>query len=543
VLIARSVFLVFASVALLLLAPAAAAQAPSASASAAIGPPPALVAFVPSALATVSASPSASAAPKSTPPAPSASGKTPGEVGPAIVKVHERDVFPIKVARGGQTAQARAVKASAALDSALDQAEGDPEARVEQEGALAVIYVGKTPIVALGPEDAAAEGGDTSLATYSGTIATRVQEALRIEKKRSAIAETVFAFSLLVFSGLIAFLLLRRVGDVEEKVRAWVEANPEKLPAMRFGKIEIVSSRAVRGALSISLRVGHRLAQVGIAYTWLIIALSLFTATSGYTEKLTGFVVTPASSLAQRIGGALPVLVVAILAALAVVLVVRFVGLFFGSVARGETKLSWLPADLADATSVIVRAGIVVISLVLASPLITGTDEGALSHAGVATLIALGLACTPVLACAAAGVPIVFGRRIRLGDFAEAGGRIGRVRSVTLLEIELEDSAGCEIRIPHLLGLWHPTRILGRALVVTIDVAVDPRADHGKVHETVLTAAKTISPRAKVDIVSIDSDAARYRITAPEVAGKNLAIAVAEALKGEAISLGKRSGA
>jgi hypothetical protein len=457
--------------------------------------------------------------------------------------VHERDVFSIKVARAGQTVQARAQKASLALDNALDQTEGDPEARVEQEGPLAVVYVGKTPIVALGPEDAAAEGGDATLATYSGTIATRVQEALRIEKKRSAIATTVFSFSLLVFSGLIAFLLLRRVGEVEERLRAWVEANPEKLPAMRFGKIEIVSSRAVRGALSISLRVGHRLAQLGIAYGWLIIALSLFDATRGYTEKLTGFVVTPASALAQRIGSALPVLVVAVLAALAVVLVVRFVGLFFGSVVRGETKLGWLPADLADATSVIVRAGIVVVSLVLASPLITGTDEGALSHAGVAALIALGLGCAPILACAAAGVPIVFGRRLRLGDFAEAGGRTGRVRNVTLLEIELEDSSGCEIRVPHLLGLWHPTRVLGRALVVSIEIAIDPRADHAKVHETVLTAAKTISPRAKVDIVSLDSDAARYRITAPEVAGKNLAIAVAEALKGEAISLGKRSGA
>ncbi len=513
---ARGILLFFA---LLLVAPAAAAQLASASEPAvgASSAPPA---------------PSAAAA-------PSTSGKS--AVAPSIVKVHERDVFAIKVARGGQGAQARAQQASAALDNALDQTQGEPEARVEQEGPLAVVYVGKTPIVALGPEDAAAEGGDATLATYSGTIATRVQEALRIEKKRRDIAATVFSFAVLVFSGLIAFLFLQRIGDLEEKLRDWVEANPEKLPAMRFGKIEIVSSRAVRGAFSISVRIGYRLVQVGTAYGWLIIALSLFDATKGYTEKLTGFVVTPVSALAQRVGGALPVLIVAILAGLAVVLVVRFVGLFFGSVARGETKLGWLPADLADATSVIVRAGIVVVALVLASPLITGTDEGALSRAGMAALAAIGLGCAPLLACAAAGVPIVFGRRLRLGDFAEAGGRTGRVRGVTLLEIELEDSAGCEIRVPHLLGLWHPTRVLGRALVASIDVAIDPRADHAKVHEAVLAAAKTISPRAKVDIVSLDSDAAHYLVTAPEVAGKNLAIAVAEALKGDAISLGKRS--
>ena len=43
----------------------------------------------------------------------------------------------------------------------------------------------------------------------------------------------------------------------------------------------------------------------------------------------------------------------AILATLAVVVLIRFVGLFFGSVSRGETSLGWLPSDLAVATGVV----------------------------------------------------------------------------------------------------------------------------------------------------------------------------------------------
>src|SRR6185312_7235626 len=129
---------------------------------------------------------------------------------------------------------------------------------------------------------------------------------------------------------------------------------------------------------------------------------------------------------------------VAATAVVALGVAVRFVGLFFGAVARGETEVAWLPRDLAGPTSVLVRAGMVVASMVLAAPLITGTDDGALSRA-----------------CAAAGVPAVFGRRFRSGDFVEAGGRAGIVRSVTLLEIVLEDAIGCELRVPQLLGLWH----------------------------------------------------------------------------------------
>src|SRR5262249_43859275 len=154
--------------------------------------------------------------------------------------------------------------------------------------------------------------------------------------------------------------------------------------------------------------------------------------------------------------------------------------LFFENVARGETKLGWLPADLAEPTSVVVRAGVVVCGLIFAAPLLTGSDEGALSRAGVAVLVALGLASTPALACAAAGVPQVFLRKVRAGDYAELGGRSGRVRRVTLLEVELEDDTGCDVRVPHLLALVRPTRIVGRAPLVSIDVSIDPRAEQNK---------------------------------------------------------------
>ena len=113
------------------------------------------------------------------------------------------------------------------------------DARVEEQGNTAVIFVGKTPIITLVEDDAAA-AGDTTLKVHAASVATRISDGLRTERKRSAIATTVFSFSLLVFSALIAFLLLRRVGEVGGKVRAWVQKNPERIPALHLGKIEVV---------------------------------------------------------------------------------------------------------------------------------------------------------------------------------------------------------------------------------------------------------------------------------------------------------------
>jgi hypothetical protein len=481
-----------------------------------------------------SAAPSASAVP-----AVASARSTP--ILTADVRMHEHVVFSLHTARAGQTAQDRARTASHALENVLDDPD-QPVGHVEEQPGSAVVFVGRTPIATLDDEDAALAGGDVSLHVYAASIASKIDDALRAERKRSAIATSVFSLSLLVFSGLLAFLLFRRVGDLSGRARSWVRAHPDNIPALKLGSIEVVRPVAVRGAVSIALALSHRIAQFAIVYSWLIFALSRFEVTRPYTDRLAGFVLVPLSALIGRLGAALPLFVVAVIAAVSLGIAVRFVGLFFGGVTRGETHLEWLPQELAGPTSVLVRAGMVLSSIVLAAPLITGTDDGALSRAGVVALVALGLACTPVLACAAAGVPAVFGRRLKPGDFVEAGGRVGVVRDVTLLELVLEDDVGCEVRIPQLLGLWHPTRVLGTAPLASIEITVDPHERPARVEEALVGAAVATCDRARVDLLSLDADGARWRVSGIPRHGKGaatLADAVAQAIAEQKMELGR----
>jgi hypothetical protein len=456
------------------------------------------------------------------------------------VKVHEHVAFTLHGPRAGEAPQERVRTANRALDSVLDDPE-QPTTRIEEQPGSAVIFVGRTPIVTLGDEDVGRAGGDTTLHVYAASIASKIDDTLKAERKRTAIATSVFSFSLLVFSAVLAFLLFRRVGDLSGRARSWVKANPDRLPALKLGTIEVVRPAAVRGAVSVALALSHRIAQFAIVYSWLIFALSRFDATRSYTDRLAGFVLVPLSALIGRLGSALPLVVVAAIAVAALGIAVRFVGLFFAGVARRETHLEWLPYELAGPTSVLVRAGMVLSSIVLAAPLITGTDDGALSRAGVVALVALGLACTPVLACAAAGVPAVFGRRLKPGDYVETGGRSGVVRDVTLLEVVLEDAVGCEVRVPQLLGLWHPTRVLGAAMLATIDIVLDPHERPARVEEALVGAAVATCDRARVDLVSLDADGARWRVSGVPRHGKGpaaLADAVAQAITQKGMTFG-----
>ncbi len=469
-------------------------------------------------------------------PAASASAKP---AATAEVRVRDRVILTLRASRAERSAQERARAASAAIASLLAHPEEIGDVRHEDQQGSAVVFVGKTPIVTLGPEDAEA-AGETSVGVLAAQVTTRLADAMSTERKRSAIATTVFSFSLLIFSALIAFLLLQRVSDVAARMREWLVEDPAKITALRLGKIEFVSAGAARGALSIALTLGHRLIQLTIAYGWLILALSLFEATRGYTQKLTGIMVTPLYALAARIGSALPMLVVAIIAVIAVTVLVRFLGLFFDSVARGDTRIEWLPRDLARPTSALVRGGIIVIALVLASPMITGSDDGALSRVGLVALVALALAATPMLASAASGMLFVYGRRFKRGELVEFGGRSGRVMDVTLFEVRLEDAAATEISVPHLLGLFHPTRVHRHPPLGSIDVVVDPMASQADVEKALTEAARELSTRARVELLYIDHAGARWRVTSAVSRGDHTLVrAVQEALTKAGIALGR----
>jgi small-conductance mechanosensitive channel len=460
------------------------------------------------------------------------------------VRIHDRKVFVVLVPRAGHTAEQRAAAAGQVIEHVLEDGD-EVEVRFAEEGDVAVVYAGTTPVIQLGAEDAAA-AGDASLAIHAASVTAKTREALRAERQRSAVARTVFSFSLVVFAGLVAFLLLRKVGELAEKARAWMIAHPERFPALRVRGIEVVQPAAVRGSASITLSAARIFAQIGVIYAWIIITLSLFEATHDYTQRLTGFVLTPLSALMARVAVALPLVVIAVITALVVGVALRFVRLFFGSLARGETTLGLLPRDLAVATGLLVRFGMVVVTLVVAAPLITGTDDGAISRAGVIALVALALASTPLLCNAAAGITVMYGRRLRVNEHAAIGGRHGRVRAITLLEVVLEDEDGSAIYVPHLHGLWYPTSSLGASPPIVVEVLIAPDADLAVAAEALERAAKMVGTRNRVDLAGIDADAARFRVLIhASVVGaeSRLWLAISSALREKSIALGRRGAA
>jgi small-conductance mechanosensitive channel len=489
--------------------------------------------------------PSVSAAPEpsgvaSGTPAPSSSAEPAKPAAEAPAKIHDTVVFSLRQAHGDKSADERARAASEALERTVE-VPGSDDVRVVHQGDSAVVFAGNIPIVELYPEDARASGY-TTVDTQAAAVAARVRDAILAEKRRSAIASTVFSLSLAVFFALIAFYVLRKIGEFFQKARQWALDDPNRITGIKFQSQVVIGATALRSGALVTLIVGRWMAQLGVVYVWLVFALSLFNTTRPYTEKLTGLVVTPLSSLAARIAASLPLAVVAAVSGVAVYILLRFVQLFFEGVERRQTELSWLPADLAPPTSVLVRIGIVVTALVFAAPIVTGDQDGVITRTGSIALLALGIASTPLLASMIVGALVVYGRRVKVGDHAELGTRAGRVLAVGLMDVRMVDDDGCEIRVPHLASLLHPVRIQGPRPRIVVDLSVSGAASPSVAKKVLVDAASALGDRVSVELASMDAEAATYRVTLSpplHATAGDVRLGLFEALRSAGIALGR----
>lgn len=379
---------------------------------------------------------------------------------PAQVMLREAPVFTIATGDGTRSARERARAASTALATAAEASSPDA-VRFSRKDGVATLMAGTIPIIELTVRDAEL-AGDSSLDVHAQRVASLVKDGLRKEQRRSEVAGSVFSVSLVVFFGLVTLYLLRKLQEFAGRGRDFVLRHPERIPALHVSSLEVLGSGTLRSLLVVGLGVGRFLGLLGLVYAWLLVSLSLFEETKPYTEKLTGFVITPLSSLVGRLASSLPLMVIALVAASAVLVLLRLTSLFFASVARGETPLSWLTRDHAPAASWLVRVAIVLCALVFAAPLLFGDREGALARIGFVALASFALACAPLLASVVVGIAVIFSRAVSIGDRAVYGGERGHVRAIGLLALTLDAEDGSTVQVPHLRALWHPTRLLPR---------------------------------------------------------------------------------
>jgi small-conductance mechanosensitive channel len=428
---------------------------------------------------------------------------------------------------GRQIRPERASGASQALQQVVEANEG-ANVHVDDRGDVAIVYVGERPILAM-LQAALAAGVSRPVTLLFGA---REAEDLYALDEIEAIARA--------WPGDFRFVPVLSATTVDAAWQGEQGLVTDKIPALRVQSIEVVRPATLRLVLAGSVRIIAVLLQIGIVYAWLIFALYIFEPTREYTGRLTEIVLMPLSGLMSKVVTSLPSIIIATASIAALLVLVRFVGLYFESAARGETAIGWVSPDLASATSLVVRFTIVILFLVVAIPYITGTDSS-LARVGLVAIVSLGLAATPMLASMCVGIAVVYGRALHPGDFINFGPHAGRIETITLLELRLHDEHGCEVRVPHLLGLFYPLRVPGKSRPVTATVTVSPKIAQPAVRQLLLEVASTIGTEPELEFFALDQGGASYRVTVRSElldAQHRLYCAIGDALVERAVPLG-----
>jgi len=421
------------------------------------------------------------------------------------VALHGTTLFVLRGEGSDPSLIERAARASRALSKVTD-GKGPIDVRVMPRGAQVDVLMGEELVLQLTDLDAEA-AGQPSAQVLANQLASRIREGVAAERKRSAIARTVFSISLVILFGLITLFLLRKITDFAVRAQAFLDAHPDKVPAVELRSLEVLGPGAVRSIVLVSLSVGRWFGSIGLIYAWLVVSLSLFDSTRGLTRQLTGLIVTPLSGLVTRLASSLPLFGVALIVVAAVVVLSRLVSLFFASVARRETRLTWLPADLAPAASFMLNTAIVMFALVFGAPIITGDTQGPLAHAGTIALVFIGLAASPVLACIAIGLGVIFVQRLSVGSRFSYGGETGRVKSISLTHVHMRADDGSDLFVPHALSLLHATRYHGDLPDTAIELEIGRDSEPQRVIEVLGEPL-----RSSVEVLDANAGRVRYRV-------------------------------
>jgi hypothetical protein len=436
------------------------------------------------------------------------------------VRVREMVVLTLHLSDGGMSAAERAKRANRAIEQAIGGS-SPKTVRVEQAGSRSIVFIGAQPVVELTADDAAV-AGEGSLDLYAASVKARIADMLSAEEKRSQLGKTVLNVVIVVLLGLVALYSLKLSRGWSLRARGWVERNPQRIPAIRFKSIEVVRPPVLRNAALVSLAVFKWIAQIGAIYLWLIVSMSLFEPTRGYTEKLTGLVLSPLSTLTGRIAALLPLTVLVAFGAVVLMILLRFISLFFAAVERGETEVEHLTPALAAPTSFVVQIGLVVLSLLVVAPVLTGNFDGTFSRLGQLAVAAIAVALVPLITTVFLGMRVLYSSRLAVGQWVSIGAISGRILELTLFDTRIWMPGGATARVPHLVLLWQTLRT-STGVVNSVCISVATLSQLADVVEELTAVAARFGTDATVTVDSVAPDRAdlTVQVTMLESTSKN----------------------
>jgi len=369
---------------------------------------------------------------------------------PAEIQFWNRQIATMRTDLAGGSPQDRADRAmeklrELPLGTSIDEIELHP-INVEGQDGVGFTYKGKV-LFFLASGDLDKEGGE-SLTTAERNALNALKEALKArEDERSwPVIRTGILYTLLGLALLVGFVWL--VWRAYHTIFNYLRSKERSLTVrIRLWGVDLVPH--IAGLLYTLLRVAAWLLTLGSLYAWLTLSLGHFPYTEPWSHQLGGYVFHFFGNLGLATVNSLPGVFSCIVIFLITRWVIRLGKAFFRQVSSGALQLSWMDADVAQATERIFTFVAWVFSAVVAYPYIPGSSTEAFKGISVFFGVVVSLGSTGIINQIMSGLFVVYSKALKTGDWVVVNEKEGQVLEVGLLAVKIRTIEEQEVTIPN----------------------------------------------------------------------------------------------
>jgi small-conductance mechanosensitive channel len=314
------------------------------------------------------------------------------------------------------------------------------------------IVVGTRVLMTVHEADAKLEGV-TPTALASAYVA-RIREsvaAFRHDRSASVLLRSAsISIAALVALGLILWALRRLFRTIEASID---RRYGDKIRSLHFPQFPIVQADRLWTAIQRSLRSAHALIALVAIVTCLEIILEMLPWTRPIARGAISYLLDPLRTIGSGILGYVPKLIFLLVLAIVTRWVLTLVRLFFGGIERGTIEFRGFDPDWAPATYKLARFFLLAFALVVAYPLLPGSESAAFKGVSLFVGVMLSLGSSSAISNLIAGYSMTYRRAFKLGDVVKIGEQMGVVSEMRLLVTHLKSIKHEEIVIPNSLIL------------------------------------------------------------------------------------------
>lgn len=364
---------------------------------------------------------------------------------------------------------------------------------IEGQTRLAWIKVNGRIMFALLEDDVDTASGDT-FERYKQRTVTAVAEWMEARKSQYRLPHLLQAVGIALLASIFCGVFAMAVS----RVFLWglgILKRIETGVVRRFmiGSINIAPYLVSFGNGLVKILEGVSL--VSIAYLWLTFVLSLFPYTRPWSRELSGFLLGLLYNFGYGALVSIPSMFTVVVIFLITRLLVNVITTFFLAVENSSVNLRWFEPETAKATRRIVVVLVWVFALIIAYPLIPGSDTKAFQGISVFLGLMLSLGSAGLVGQLIGGIVAVYTKAFQAGDYVRIGEHEGVVRELGMLAAKIVTIRKEEVTIPNALLMSSTTINFSRqsrsdGAIVSTSVTIGYDAPWRQIHALLLMGAE-----------------------------------------------------